>query len=302
LMIFVMFDRLVVKRLKGLAKEMDQYPKHRNTNNFGLAETTDEIGTLAQHYRKLCQRLDRSQQELDASCEQVFQGEKLAALGRLVAGVSHEINNPLGGMQNCIQTLRKNPDDPDTVSRYLDLLSQGVDRIKNTVQQLLKIGRKEPLVLQLGNVDQMIRECLEITCIGRSDILIDTRLSVQQPVLVSMESLRQVIVNLAGNAVQAMDDSGGAMIVNSRVEGGTLIVEIEDTGPGIAPQHLDKIFEPFFTTKEVGEGTGLGLSVSYSLVERMGGELTTGNRPEGGAIFTITIPLEHESALPGETV
>ena len=300
LTIFVMFDQLVVKRLKVLAGEMDQYPKPHSTNNFALAETDDEIGMLAKHFRKLCQRHDRFQQELDASREQVFQSEKLAALGRLVAGVSHEINNPLGGMQNCIQTLRKHPDNPETVSRYLELLNQGVASIKNTVQQLLKIGRKEPLVLQLGNVDQMIRECLELTCMGRDDILLDTRLSVQQPVLVSMEILRQVIVNLAGNAVQAMGRSGGTLTVTSGVAGESLLIEVADTGPGIAPEHQDKIFEPFFTTKEVGEGTGLGLSVSYSLVEGMGGELTAGNRSEGGAIFTVAIPLGHESLLSGE--
>ncbi len=300
LMIFVMFDRLVVKRLKGLAKEMDQYPKERNTNNFVSAENSDEIGTLAQHYHKLCQRLDHSQQELDASREQVFQSEKMAALGRLVAGVSHEINNPLGGMQNCIQTLRKHSDNPETVSRYLDLLNQGVDRIKNTVQQLLKIGRKEPLVLQLGDVDQMIRECLELTCMGRSDILIDTNLSVQQPILVSMEALRQVIVNLSGNAMQAMGKSGGSLAVTSCVQDKFLVVEVKDSGPGIDPQHLNKIFEPFFTTKEVGEGTGLGLSVSYSLVERMGGELTASNRPEGGAIFIVVIPLDNNPTVSGE--
>ena len=146
----------------------------------------------------------------------------------------------------------------------------------------------------------MIRECLEITCIGRSDILIDTRLSVQQPVLVSMESLRQVIVNLAGNAVQAIGKSGGSLAVTSCVQGKFLVIEVKDSGPGIDPQHLSKIFEPFFTTKEVGEGTGLGLSVSYSLVERMGGELTASNRPEGGAIFIIVIPLDNNPTVSGE--
>ena len=300
LMIFVMFDRLVIKRLKMLEKEMDQYPSYSNTSNLSRVESHDEIGALAQHFRKLCQRIDQSQQELDASREQVCQTEKMAALGRLVAGVSHEINNPLGGMQNCIQTLQKHPDNPETVSRYLDLLNQGVGRIKNTVQQLLKIGRKEPLVQRLGDVDQMIRECLELSCMGRSDIQTHVLLDVQQPILISMESLRQVIVNLTGNAVQAMDKSGGSLTVTSHMDRESLVIEVKDTGSGIAPQHMNKIFEPFFTTKGVGEGTGLGLSISYSLVERMGGKLTAGNRPGGGAIFVVVIPLNNESTPSGD--
>ncbi|HSO18445.1 MAG TPA: ATP-binding protein [Desulfosarcina sp.] len=292
LSIFVMFDRLVVTRLKQLAGEMDRYPEHPPGDHPAAAGPPDEIGTLARHFRKLCQRLERSQQELDAAREQVFQGEKLAALGRLVAGVSHEINNPLGGMQNCIQTLRRNSDDPQQRGRYLELLSQGIERIKSTVQQLLKIGRREPLNLQLGDVDQMIRECVELTCMGRRDIRPDLRLQASGPILVCMEALRQVVVNLAGNAVQAMDEHGGELIVTSRVDNDRLAIVVEDTGPGIPAEHLDKIFEPFFTTKEVGEGTGLGLSVSYSLVTRMGGQLTAGNRPDGGARFTVSIPLQ----------
>jgi signal transduction histidine kinase len=147
----------------------------------------------------------------------------------------------------------------------------------------------------------MIRECLELTCMGRDDILLDTRLSVQSPVLVSMDILQQVIVNLVGNAVQAMAENGGTLTVTSQQDGATLVIKVEDSGPGIAPEHMDKIFEPFFTTKEVGEGTGLGLAVSYSLVERMGGALTAGNRPEGGAVFTVAIPLKQEPATHGET-
>jgi len=299
LMIFVMFDRLVIKRLKILEKEMDQYPRGSDASNLFQVESDDEIGALAQHFRKLCQRIDQSQKELDASRDQVCRTEKMAALGRLVAGISHEINNPLGGMQNCIQTLKKHPGKPETVTRYLDLLSQGIGRIKNTVQQLLKIGRKEPLVQSPGDVDQMIRECLELSCMGRSDIQTHALLDVQQPVVISMESLRQVIINLTGNAVQAMDKSGGTLTVTSHADRKSLVIEVTDTGPGIAPEHMNKIFEPFFTTKGVGEGTGLGLSISYSLVERMGGVLTASNRPGGGAIFVVDIPLDKELTTPG---
>lgn len=291
LAIFFLFDILVAKRLKLLAREMDYFPERRPPEGYLPPEENDEIGALAGHYRKLCQRLERSQQELDATREQVFQGEKLAALGRLVAGISHEINNPLGGMQNCIQIMKRSQDQPELQARYLDLLGQGVERIKGTVRQLLNIGRKEPLELRVGDVDEMIRDCLELTCMGRRTVALDLQLTVQQPLRVGLEALRQVVMNLAGNAVQAMGAPGGTLRAVSRLEAGGLLIEIADTGPGIDPQHMDKIFEPFFTTKDVGEGTGLGLSVSHSLVRQMGGELTARNGERGGAIFTLTIPV-----------
>lgn len=293
LTIFFLFDILVAKRLKELGKTMDLYPQRRLASDSNEREPDDEIGNLASHFRKLCHRLEDSQQELDASREQVFQGEKQAALGRLVAGVAHEINNPLGGMQNCIQTMKRSMDQPDLLTRYLELLGQGVGRIKSTVQQLLNIGRKEPLELQQGNVDAMLCDCLELTCIGRRNIELDMQLQIGKPLTVGMEALRQVVINLAGNAVQAMGEAGGILQVSSDLEDQQLTISIADNGPGITAENLDKIFEPFFTTKEVGEGTGLGLSVSYSLIKQMDGNLSVCNKPDGGAIFTISVPLHN---------
>jgi len=290
LLIFGLFEILVARRMKILARVMDQYPQRRSEEN-PLLQDKDEIGALAGHFRNLCQRLEVSKRDLDATRQQVFQSEKLAALGRLVAGISHEINNPLGGMQNCLQTMRRNLDQPELLNRYLDLLGQGVARIKGTVQQLLNIGRREPLELKRGDVDEMLTDCLELTCVGRRDIALDLQLAIGQQLVVSMEALRQVVINLAGNAVQAMAETGGTLSARSCLEHGWLLVEIADTGPGIPPAVMDKIFEPFFTTKEVGEGTGLGLSVSHALAEQMGGTLQARNRAEGGAIFTLRIPL-----------
>lgn len=301
LTIYFLFDILVAKRLKILARQMDQYPERRDFDAGEAAEQNDEIGSLSGNFRKLCNRLELSQQELDATREQVFQSEKQAALGRLVAGISHEINNPLGGMQNCIQTMQRSMDKPDLLSRYLELLGQGVERIKSTVQQLLNIGRREPLELQQGDVDKMIRDCLELTCVGRRNIELDLLLQIGQPLRVGMEALRQVVINLAGNAVQAMGEGGGRLQVVSKLEDNQLSISVADSGPGIAAEHLDKIFEPFFTTKEVGEGTGLGLSVSYSLIRQMDGELSVHNAPQGGALFTISIPLQNDNSTEAQT-
>ncbi|MCK5914300.1 MAG: HAMP domain-containing histidine kinase, partial [Desulfuromusa sp.] len=297
LSLYFLFNSLVAKRLKLLADAMDNYPEKPFVNNGSAIENGDEIGVLRQHFHDLCRRFETSQQELDATREQVFQSEKQAALGRLVAGISHEINNPLGGMQNCLQTMRRNLDQPELQNRYMTLLGQGIERIKGTVQQLLNIGRKEPLRASLGDVDQAIRDCLELSCIGHKNIELDMQLGIGQPVTTGIEALRQVVMNLAGNAVQAIGADTGAIRVISRLENGSIFIEITDTGSGIDPEHLDHIFEPFFTTKEVGEGTGLGLSISDSLIKRLGGSLSGRNNTDRGACFTLIIPLQHSVTI-----
>ncbi len=297
LSIYLLFNSLVAKRLKLLAGSMDRYPEQPFPDNFPETGPNDEIGVLNKHFHNLCRRLETSQQDLDASREQVFQSEKQAALGRLVAGISHEINNPLGGMQNCIQTMQRNMDQPELQNRYMTLLGQGIERIKGTVQQLLNIGRKESLETKLGDVDQVIQDSLDLSCMGHKNIQIDMQLEIGQLVTTGIEALRQIMMNLAGNAVQAIGANTGAIKVMSRLDNGSISIEISDSGAGIAPEQLDKIFEPFFTTKEVGEGTGLGLSVSDSLIKRLGGTISVKNNPDGGACFILIIPLQQPVAV-----
>ncbi|MCK4501556.1 MAG: DUF3365 domain-containing protein [Desulfuromonadales bacterium] len=288
LAIYLLFNSLVARRLKLLAEAMDRYPEQSFTAEN---EPDDEIGSLSKHFHKLCQRLETSQRELDATQEQVFQNAKQAALGRLVAGISHEINNPLSGMQNCIQTMQRSPDQVELQQRYLLLLDQGVERIKKTVQQLLNIGRKEPLEIKSGDIDLIIRDCVELLCLGHSNIAIDLQLHIDKKVMTGIEALRQVLVNLIGNAVQAIGAAGGVIKVRSRLVEESIVIEIFDTGAGVDPDHLDKIFEPFFTTKEVGEGTGLGLSISDSLIKRLGGYIQVKNCPAGGSCFSLIVPI-----------
>lgn len=297
LSLYILFNQLVARRLQHLARVMKNYPDQPLDKDFFTQEPEDEIGLLSYRFHQLCDRLESSQGELDNTRKQVFRNEKQAALGRLVAGISHEINNPLGGMQNCIQTMQRNTGEPDLQDRYLQLLAQGIGRIKGTVQQLLNIGRHEPLETATGDIDRMIRECLELTCAGQRNIRLDLQLNVGQPVTTGIEALRQVILNLASNAVQAIGSQTGRISVTSCLAQQTLYISLCDSGPGIAEQHLEHIFEPFYTTKGVGEGTGLGLSVSHSLIMQLGGTIEASNRPDAGACFTISLPLNSDSKI-----
>ncbi|MBU0673086.1 MAG: DUF3365 domain-containing protein [Proteobacteria bacterium] len=288
LTIFLLIDTIVVRRLGWLALAMNRFtggelPQQR------LPAGTDEIAGLAGNFRDLAGRLVRSQGELDQTRDQMIQQEKMAAVGRLAAGIAHEINNPLGGMRNCVKSMREAPEDSGMRNRYLELIDTGLQRIGRIVRQLLDFGRKDPLCLREVRIDEVIRECLGLLEYQLKQIKVKLDLRLDQPALVDVEALKQVLVNLALNGIQAMPD-GGTLTVFSRYRGGAIEIIFRDTGVGIAPEHLHHIFEPFFTTKEIGQGTGLGLSVSYALVGRMGGEITLDSVPGQGSDFRIVLP------------
>lgn len=291
-LLFWLVDFLVVSRLRLLAAAMDRYPNDLHHEELQrCCGGTDEISKLTDRFSELCKRLEASQLELNHTQEQVFQNEKLAALGRLVAGVGHEINNPLAGMLNCVKSMREAPDDQEQNSRYLPLLAKGLDRIKHTVRQLLNFGRREAMHPQYANVDNLIRECFELMSYGLKNIDLVLDLQLDQPFCVDVEAMKQVVMNIGLNAIQAME-SGGTLTVSSSLADEVILLRFQDSGVGIDQENMQKIFDPFFTTKEVGEGTGLGLSVTFSLVQRMGGRIAVESEKDQGTIFSITLPAE----------
>jgi signal transduction histidine kinase len=293
--IFLMVEILVVRRLGRMAKAMDHFPED-DTEIKKLPVSNDEVGKLSLKLKKLCSRLLTSQQELDISREQVFQGEKLAALGRLTAGIAHEINNPLGGMQNCIKSMQESPDDREMNQRYLELLSKGLMRIGETVGQLLNFGRREPLQLSSVQVDDLIRECFTLLEYGLKNIELSQDLNLTSSFNVDVESLKQVIVNIGLNSIQAMSD-GGKLTVESRETDTGFQIKIADTGIGMDKEQVQRIFDPFYTTKGVGEGTGLGLFVTYSLVQNMKGNITVSSQKGKGTSFQLDFPKENNDTI-----
>lgn len=289
LTIFLVIDSLLVRRLAVLARAMDRFPED-DTQIKELPVSSDEVGKLSMKLKELYKRLLASQKELDHTREQVFQGEKLAALGRLTAGIAHEINNPLGGMQNCIKSMQESPDDRKLNQRYLELLDKGLKRIGNTVRQLLNFGRRDPLQLRTVSVEELIRECFALLEYSLKNIELKMEFNLPRPLKVDVESLKQVIVNIGLNAIQAMPD-GGKLCIESRETDTGLLIIITDTGMGMDEDQVQKIFDPFFTTKDVGEGTGLGLFVTYSLVQNMHGTITVDSQTGKGTTFKLELPV-----------
>jgi signal transduction histidine kinase len=293
----LLFNRLVARRIDRLAQAMQNYPDrdYRVTDDKHLMH--DEIGRLVTGFGDLCTRLNLAQKELDTTMQQAFYNEKMASLGQLTAGIAHEINNPLGGLLNCVKTMREEPENLELHARYLPLLEKGLRRIEHIMRQLLNFGRKAQLTLSKVNIDEIIRECFELLEYRLKRIILDLDLHLADNYCIDVEALRQIIVNTGLNAIQAMPDGGSLTVATART-GDRLTITVRDTGTGIDPAIMDRIFDPFFTTKDVGEGTGLGLAVTYSLIQQMGGSIDVQSEPGRGTVLTITLPATQDCIIP----
>lgn len=224
--------------------------------------------------------------------------EKLASVGKLAAGVAHEINNPLGGILNCLYNLRKGLLPPARQEEYLSAIEDGLRRVQKIVRQLLDFSQQHQPELASTDINSVVDRVLVLTnhiFVG-NHITLDTQFGRDlPPVMVDRHMIEQVLMNLVLNAVQAIR-SGGTVTISTKVAEGICLVEVRDSGCGIPPHVLPRIFDPFFTTKGTGEGTGLGLSVSLGIVERHGGRILVDSEVGRGSTFTLCLPLMREVA------
>jgi signal transduction histidine kinase len=251
----------------------------------------DEFSTLAV-------AINRMLDELTARQQQLLQSRKMAAVGTLTSGVAHELNNPLNNISLTVETLLDDFDDMDEErkKKLLEDIFTQVQRAGATVRNLLDFTRKDQPVFTPVSMSDLLRASLKL--VGNELALAGVEATVDvpsdlPPVNGNPRNLEQVFLNLFLNALEVMPD-GGTLDVTATLQGGLVRVAVRDSGPGIRPEHLDQVFEPFFTTKEAGEGTGLGLSVSYSIVEKHGGHLEVESQPGEGTTFTVSLPAAGE--------
>jgi signal transduction histidine kinase len=185
--------------------------------------------------------------------------------------------------------MQEEPKNLELHNRYIPLLDKGLKRIEHIMRQLLNFGRKAPLSFSKVDIDGIIRECFELLEYRLKNVALTLDLNLSENYCIDVEALRQIIVNTALNAIQAMPE-GGSLTVSTERTYTRIVITVEDTGAGIDPAILSKIYDPFFTTKEVGEGTGLGLAVTYALVQQMGGTIAVKSKPGRGTVFTISLP------------
>jgi two-component system NtrC family sensor kinase len=232
--------------------------------------------------------------------DQLVHSERLSAVGELVAGVAHEINNPLQTIIGCVELMLDDQKDPQT-RRDLDVVRKEAARAGQIVRNLLSFVRRSAPDRVAADLNEIVRATIDLREYHLQQR--DIRLVVQYeagplPVLVNREEIQQVILNLLLNAEQAIAGAAGrgTIIVRTESHERSQSVEVSDDGPGISPELRGKVFEPFFSTKDVGEGTGLGLSISHGIASAHGGALElcdTGT----GACFKLTLPTSSQSPV-----
>ena len=261
----------------------------------------DELALLGRSFNDMIDRIRKANIELKDTHERLLQSEKLASIGILASGVAHEINNPLGGLSNCVQILQKEQDE-EVRKQYVGFIKEGLERIEAVVGKLLWMSRKDNHVPVELDVADMVGEVYEFVDyrVRRNGIRFSARISEGLRVFMDPHDFQQVLLNLLINATQAMSEEGGALNLRGYREGSAVHIEVEDTGEGIPEEHFTKIFDPFFTTKSPSEGTGLGLWMTYEIVKNYSGDIKCESRLGEGSKFTIILPQGNVSS-DGET-
>lgn len=231
--------------------------------------------------------------------QRIQQTEKLVAVGQLAAGVAHEINNPLGVILCHTDIIKENNEDDEETLHDISIIERHTENCKRIVADLLDFsrGRESRIERQLASVNEIVEGVLSMVGqqFKKKQIRLNYNLDKTLPhCSVDSRGIQQVLVNLIMNAVQAIEDRG-KISISTRTKDNNVLIEIDDDGPGINKEVLDKIFDPFFSTKEQGKGTGLGLSVSYGIIHEHNGEIKVQSTPGHGARFTVIIPLSRKS-------
>ncbi len=246
-------------------------------------------------------RVEERTNQLTRTYEQLLHAEKFSAVGKLAASIAHEFGNPIIGIRNFLLGLRSVQLEKAD-AEMLDLAIGECARVKDLISTLQDFNR--PTTGKVASVD-LHRIIEELLLLGKKK-LSDKRITVKRhfardlPTIQAVpDQIKQVLLNVIGNAEEAIPETGGTITITTEVSGESVRVLIQDTGKGIRPKDMALIFEPFFSTKPAVEGTGLGLSVSYGIVKRHGGDITAKSARGKGALFVITLPID---GVPGERV
>lgn len=324
--------RIVVdplKRLEAAATRIAGGRLEERVNTEGVEEVkalATSFNTMAERIEEEIRRLNRVNRELATTQEELLRTRTLASLGRLAAGIAHEVGNPLGAVQGYLDILKKGVDNPEERQEILERTIREIERIDSLIKDFLSLSRPPAKNNPPVDVNTVLEDALSFLKHHREfkDIEVNCRLKQGlSRVIIDESRLRQVFINLLLNAAESMNGSGTVEITTGeRIERHTrplgsrrkgdpvflpdteerrfVCISIRDSGCGIDREDVDRIFEPFFTTKECGKGTGLGLFIARDIIKAHGGDITVESVKGEGTTFTIHLPAEGKHTTGGK--
>jgi signal transduction histidine kinase len=289
----------ISRPLKRLEAEVSRFPERPLAGGEGAVTGTKEVVALAKGFSEMAERLAALERERAATQERMIHTERLAALGELAAGLSHEVYNPLDGMLESVRYLEADRAKSERQAKYIPMLRDGLRRIAAVMQQMLTFAK--------SGQETSVEECAAAELVASLIPVLERRLAARDVKLTwrnldgscvclcNQYSLSQALLNLVLNAAEAAQASADPeVLIETGYRPEWVCLAVEDTGPNVPEELRERIFEPFFTTKPAGKGTGLGLSITRQLVRAVGGELELAEGPTrlGGARFVIRIPCQ----------
>jgi two-component system NtrC family sensor kinase len=273
--------------------------------------STSEIGVLQKTFADMITSLQERDRRLQAESEiKLLQSEKQASIGRLAAGVAHEINNPLTGVLTFTHMLLQRKDIKEDMRSDLETIAQQTERVRTIVKNLLDFSRQTALNPEPTDINHLVESVVSMMKNQAlvKGISLQCNLDEGLPLLtLDANQIQSVLFNLLLNALDATKQDDTIVVTTDigisadAAERQGVEITVRDTGCGISPEHLSKLFDPFFSTKEVGQGTGLGLAISYGIIQRHGGAIRVQSEVDKGSIFTVWLPLEGVSSERKDT-
>ena len=283
-------SRRFIKPIIDLAAAMGEVEVEMREKTMPVAGS-DELSRLVESYNDMVLRIRRASEEMKLAHEKLLQSEKLATLGVLASSVAHRINNPLGGLFNCVRLLQRQGDDPLFRKNYLELIEEGLESIGKTVGQLLYTAGRRDGEEKRSEVAEVLARVLRFLDyrLKKQEISYLQEVGAGLVVPVAPHDLEEMFLNTMLNSIQAME-GGGTLQVSAGRSRNQVEIKIEDSGVGIPADRLDQVFELFYSTKKAGEGTGLGMWMTYELVKKYRGHIALESREGEGTKVSIVIP------------
>lgn len=228
----------------------------------------------------------------EANSKQLLLSSKMAAIGQLAAGMAHQIRNPLGIIRNQSYILRKSSESQTQISKSLNYIDDSVKRASEIIDNVMNYWRVSKEETRQINLKEFLNSVILLQADEITKKAINTIINCDDDLIINVdeEALKHIMLNLVTNGIDAME-KGGTLTLEGVKEAERIVLSCHDTGCGIPDENMQYLFNPFFTTKEPGKGTGLGLFIVYSEVERIGGNLDVKSKVGEGTVFTVTIPL-----------